>query len=307
MNESRLKKNIEEKYSMDMETFLIQKTAKESLFNYEIAEILGISSSEVRSLIKRSGIKRGCVFKRQFKKKYGPDALKTFDKMISDPETNLADVGRYFGFSREYARQAYKTLYGMPYTKVHEDKKRIRKKISNSKWRTPVPEVPSVIVSKLISLGFNPEFSESKSRYVINVNGNRVLLRSGSSPVKTGKQFFFQISLNRSQNNRDFDFIICLLRDQSWMAYYIIPVNESIGNTISLPGPKNARGKKYWKYLDAWHLIKPCSPAFQNSTDRTRKRAGLMPAPVFKSPVSAGVEVLLNNKKIRTDSEISLT
>ena len=305
MDEKELKKSVSEKYNMELEAFLTQKVETESLFNYEIAELLGISSSEVCSLIKSSGKQRGCVFKRQFKKKYGSNALKQFDKMISDPETTLADVGRHFGFSREYARQAYKTLYGKPYTKAHQKKKSIRREISKSKRRNPVPEVPSTIISKLASLGFKPEFSGESSSYIITVNGYRILLRSSSNPVKKGKQFFFQISLNRSQNNRDFDFIICLLRDQSGSAFYVIPEAEPVGSSISLPGPKKAKGKKYGKYLDAWHLIEPCNPVHQNSLNRKRQRFRIMSNSVDGNRLSSLTGVIPDDHAIKNKSERS--
>ena len=47
--------------------------------------------------------------------------------IIESPHSSLADVARHFGFSREYARQVYKNIYGHPYTKVYREKLEIRK------------------------------------------------------------------------------------------------------------------------------------------------------------------------------------
>lgn len=55
-------------------------------------------------------------------KKYGIGILRDFEDLQTRQFWNLTDIGKKHGFSREYARQIYKRLYGRPYLKIKKEK-----------------------------------------------------------------------------------------------------------------------------------------------------------------------------------------
>ena len=83
----------------------------------EIADMHNVTIPTVRKIRKirrRYGIKRTDSSLRLFEQRYGPKAVRSFKRIIEDASSSLADVGRHFGFTREYARQIYKKIYGFP-------------------------------------------------------------------------------------------------------------------------------------------------------------------------------------------------
>ena len=119
--------HINEKLDINLPEFIRDKAEIEGLYDYEIAGILNIDLPIVREVKKIYGIKRSNCFTRRFDARYGKDSTKTFQRIIESPHSSLADVAKHFGFSREYARQVYKNIYGYPYTKVYREKLEIRK------------------------------------------------------------------------------------------------------------------------------------------------------------------------------------
>ncbi len=297
MDMEKLEENVRERFNMDLHAFLRQKIEKESYYSYEVAEMLDMSVSDVRILRNVFGVKRGSVFEKQFKKKYGRGSLETFRIMISDSDTTLADVGRYFGFSREYARQVYRKIYGKPYTQNHERKMAVwQERSEKSKKYYPVPEAAYKIISKLCTMGYRPEYIKPGSRYWIAVNGYRILLRSGRHPARNGRQLYFQINLDRKLSKKELDFCICMLGYGTTEIFYIIPTDILNGYSISLPTAENAHGKKYANYLEAWHLLKPevSSPVYNPN-----KRRGFINCRsrlIHPNPISIEISAMLNNR-----------
>ena len=80
----------------------------------EIADMHNVTIPTVRKIRRRYGIKRTDSSLRLFEQRYGPNAVRSFKRIIEDASSSLADVGRHFGFTREYARQIYKKIYGFP-------------------------------------------------------------------------------------------------------------------------------------------------------------------------------------------------
>ena len=96
-----------------IERFIREKVEGEALTDAQIARLLNIGASTVTHWRNKFNIRRadGFVrFVRHFKDKYGPDALEQFDAMAQRRAT-LQDISKYFGFSREYARQVWNKLY----------------------------------------------------------------------------------------------------------------------------------------------------------------------------------------------------
>ena len=93
-----------------LEEFIRTKVELETLTDAQIARLLNVGTSTVSHWRNKFHIKPANKFKRKFQEKYGPDALNSFDILIQHGAT-LQEIGRYFGFSREYARQVYNKLY----------------------------------------------------------------------------------------------------------------------------------------------------------------------------------------------------
>ena len=123
----RLEPYVQKKFGLSVYEFMKQKVEAESLYQYEIADLLNLNVKKVAQLSRHFGLRKKNGFKRRFNLKYGTGAVNVFKTMIENTENSLSDVGRHFGFSREYARQVYKNLYGYPYTETHKRKQFLKK------------------------------------------------------------------------------------------------------------------------------------------------------------------------------------
>lgn len=115
-------------FGLDLYGFLRQKVKDEALYDYEIAGILGVSRGRIGNLRRELGITKKEGFPARFERKHGKGSVARFKKLIEDPVTSLADVGNRFGFSREYARQVYREIYGCPYTVAYRRKREARER-----------------------------------------------------------------------------------------------------------------------------------------------------------------------------------
>lgn len=115
MRKNKIEDYVREEFGMSLFEFMRQKIEDESLYDYEIADQLNVRSQAIGSLRHLFGLKRKNGFRRRFEKRYGRGAVIEFRNMVKDGSNSLADVGRYFGFSREYARQVYIQIFGRPY------------------------------------------------------------------------------------------------------------------------------------------------------------------------------------------------
>ena len=126
MTKEDLEIYVKGRFGTDLCEFFKQKVEIESLYDYEIADILTVKRTFVGQLRKEYKVRRSNGFSRRFERAYGIDAVETFKKMIEDPNNSLSVVGNHFGFSREYARQAYNKIYGRPYTNAYKRKKALK-------------------------------------------------------------------------------------------------------------------------------------------------------------------------------------
>lgn len=94
----------------NLERFLREKVEVEHLADYQIAHILNVGTTTIFNWRHRFHIPRADKFERKFKEKYGQDAIKIFQHMVKCNAT-FQEIGDYFGFSREYARQVYQKLF----------------------------------------------------------------------------------------------------------------------------------------------------------------------------------------------------
>jgi hypothetical protein len=128
-------------FGLDLGGFIRQKVKNEALYDYEIASILGVSRGRIGTVRRELGITKKEGFPARFERKYGKGSVARFKSLIENPTTSLADVGNRFGFSREYARQVYREIFGYPYSVAYRRKKeeRQRQKAAHAVEAQPVP------------------------------------------------------------------------------------------------------------------------------------------------------------------------
>lgn len=134
-SKTKLESYVEAQFGMDLYGFIKQKAQVDGLYDYEIASLLEASDSMITKLRNAYGIKRVNGFSRRFDRKYGKGSVERFKKMAENPDSTLAEIGKHFGFSKEYARQVYKRIYGSAYTEAFK-KKRLAKKKKGLTGRT---------------------------------------------------------------------------------------------------------------------------------------------------------------------------
>ncbi len=97
-----------------IERILRESVEHQGMCDHEIAEMLKVGTTTVNCWRNRFKIKPAEKFHRRFREKYGEVAEQRFRKLI-EQGMSLQGIGRQFGFSREYARQVHRKLYGMSY------------------------------------------------------------------------------------------------------------------------------------------------------------------------------------------------
>jgi hypothetical protein len=127
-SKTKLESYVEVQFGTDLYGFIKQKAQVEGLYDYEIASLLEVSDSMITKLRNTYGIKRVNGFSRRFDRKYGKGSVERFKKMVENPDSTLAETGRHFGFTKEYARQVYKRIYGSAYTEAFKKKRLVKKK-----------------------------------------------------------------------------------------------------------------------------------------------------------------------------------
>jgi transposase len=98
-----------------IEQFIREKVEIETLSDMQIAHLLNVGPSTVSHWRNRFHIRPADKFRRKFTEKYGLHALAWFDTMVKNRAT-LQEIARFFGFSREYARQVRNKLYTGSYS-----------------------------------------------------------------------------------------------------------------------------------------------------------------------------------------------
>jgi hypothetical protein len=122
-----------------LEQFLRTKIELEALTDTQIARLLHVGASTVAHWRYKFYIKPADKFKRKFREKYGPEALESFDALIREGAT-LQEIGHYFGFSREYARQVYNKLYQGSYSAHQRQRAQAVMRTSPQTHRVSTPE-----------------------------------------------------------------------------------------------------------------------------------------------------------------------
>ena len=258
MTKKRLEAYVKEQFDMEICKFIKQKVEKEDLYDYEIANILNIKPGHLSTLRSSLGIKRANGFSKRFERTYGLGSIERFKKLIEYPKSTLSNVGRHFGFSREYARQVYQKIYGYPYTDTWRRKRLKMKTISTYRTTRIKSKNQDAIIKvqeKIEAMGLTSHIVNKENKYVIHANGFEIVLKRSSKPVLMNNRQYFRF--NRIEYaNMDCDFFICLCKNKQNDTYYIIPHNVMPRRSVSLFPQAGINESKYAQYKEAWHLLK---------------------------------------------------
>ena len=133
MSTERLEIQVEEKFKRNIPPLIGKEFGIERLPDEDTGASIGITPVSVEKITKIYEKKRLESFSRRFEEIYGGGSVTVFQRIAKDPRKSLADVGAYFGFSREYARQVFRKINGYPYTITHKEKVLVRKKFGSTR------------------------------------------------------------------------------------------------------------------------------------------------------------------------------
>jgi hypothetical protein len=237
--------------------------------------------------------------------KYGEGIV---EDLINIVNSNLKTIGDKYGFTREYARQIFKKLFNVDYTVIVKEKKIKRKEFIEREIelrkdpRNKIKNYPNgchayvgaigeeKVLNILLGLGYSVKPYMKGRTFDLIVNEYKVDIKTCTKPTVTSsssktKTFKFQISEEQKLG----DFIICYAA--SINKYFIVPTNKlKNGRFLFIPekessewvghnGSKIKTTNKWYKYLDAWDLLRKKTEEYSfsmNSTDSsTRKDEGV--------------------------------
>lgn len=256
MVRKKLESHIRKRFKMNLCEFIRNKVENEKLYDYEIARLLNVSGRLISNLRCFCNT-RGDGFTRRFERRNGEGAVERFKKLIEDPDLSLSDVSNAFGFSREYARQVCRKIYGRPYTEIYK-KKRARKKEAQAADRMRGSKRLGSLMAvkkKMESLGIPSQIKSEGRKYRLVTNGYKVVLKSSARPTRIGRKEYFRINYT-GLDDRDCDFFICLCGDQAEKVHYVIPREALPKCTISLLPQAGPEESKYARFKEAWHLLR---------------------------------------------------
>jgi hypothetical protein len=250
----RLEPYVQEEFGLSVYEFMKQKVEAESLYQYEIADLLNLDVKKVGQLSRHFGLRKKNGFKRRFNLKYGKGAVNIFKTMIENTENSLSDVGRHFGFSREYARQVYENLYGYPYTKTYKRKQSEKRIHRIALKRKAKISYMREIVKKMMSLGIDAHIIKEDFLYRIGSSCFRMDIRICKKPSYFGDKQCFRIAYDEAYI-ADCDFVIFICESGDKRIHFIVPKEFIPKSGICLFPEDGRRVSKYSKFKEAWGLV----------------------------------------------------
>ena len=195
-------------------------------------------------------------FVKRFERKYGKGSVAVFIAIIEKVSSNLSDVARVFGFTREYARHVYKKIYGVPYGKMREAKLQLRRKARiekndrEGKNRAYLREIGE----RIRSIGLDYELRKKARFYFYLSNGKTVGIRRCKSPLRIGNVQYYRFN-NFAWSPDEFDFLVLRCEGRRRSTHYVIPHQFMPKRIVSL-NPESIRSStKYGRFKEAWHLL----------------------------------------------------
>jgi len=218
-------------------------------------------------------------YRKKAVERYGPEIIEDLESLKTLQYWNLTEVGKKYGFTREYARQLFKRLFKKDYRYYEKEKSNKRKsdikmlscandpryKVAeyNSDTIRKSAEAELLVFNKCKGLGFNVKVP-CKKVFDIIINNFNVDVKSTTkeiSPNKTlGAATYFHFGISPHQYDVC-DFFICYAAPIK--TFYVIPKEDIFSKTglyvkatASKLGAQYVRGPgKYHKYKEAWFLL----------------------------------------------------
>jgi hypothetical protein len=243
-------------FDMPIQNLMQQAIEINGLVDREITNIPDVNIPPICKGGKQYGIKRADSSLGRLERRNGPGFVMKFKSIIEDPASSLADVGRHFGFSREYVRQIFKNIYGFPYTEIHKKKLLLRRlKADSRKFSSGRLMYVKKVKDKITNMGFDTKILiVAKSHFLLTNNNLRLAVLHSSKLRQIGKSKYFYVNvINKQRQGCDF-FILSYLNNGN-SGYYIIP-NECMpkkGALIAISS--NKTNGKYSGFKDAWQLL----------------------------------------------------
>ena len=212
----------------------------------------------------------------RLKKKYGEDLINDLILIKKHASMTLTEIGDKYGFSREYARQTFKIVNGVPYTKylkIKADKyndsleeigcsEDPRHKVAEYTGGTSLKGAKAELLcfNKCEGLGFDVSAPCNKTVDLL-VNGFRVDVKSAWGTNSMGSSVAEYYCFLASKKQQEIcDFLACYA--QPIDTFYIIPklvfgcgtiyirANNNRGRTDYTP-----KRKDYRPFKEAWYLL----------------------------------------------------
>ena len=219
-------------------------------------------------------------YRRRAIAKYGPDIINNLKAIKTKQYRTLTQVGEKYGFSREYARQLFKTLFGKDFGHYEKQKSVARKKDTESLKCNNDPrhkvanykpgnikngaKAELLVFNKCKEMGFDVEVP-CDMVFDLKINGFNVDVKSaGKASTFGGKSTYFHFSTNPHQHDQC-DFYVCYAMPKD--IFYVIP-KIAMSPTGCFIRENNIRHRvdyipariDYDQYKEAWHLLKGDSP-----------------------------------------------
>ena len=214
--------------------------------------VVRITSSSLSQAVPRPSPE----FVKRFERKYGRGAIATFIKIIEKVSSNLSDVARTFGFTREYARHIYKKIYGVSYSDMRQVKLRLRREQRivedhrQGKNRLYLREIGELIRSA----GLEYELKKKARFYFHLSNGKTIGVRRCRSPLRIGNVYYYRFN-NFAWAPDEFDFLVLRCEGKKKATHYVIPHQFMPRRIVSLNPDSVRAGSKYARFKEAWHLL----------------------------------------------------
>lgn len=236
------------------------------------------------------GLPRRKFLKGLFRR-YGQEILGDFNKLHVNPFWTLTAMGKKYGVTREYIRQAFGKLYGIPYTTARVQKTEARKdnlvcvndprhKVADYKEglvkKGAVGEFKTI--KKCHELGFEAKPCREKEIDLV-INGYKVDVKSAYTSCKpTGcVSTYYRFCVSKKQIQKC-AFIVCWIAPKD--LFYIFPIrmvrgpraNPKKTQCLHIRNEDQNHGNLYpdegWYevYREAWHLLSAPQPTTRKPT-----------------------------------------
>ncbi len=207
-----------------------------------------------------------------------------FRKLEIDPSLTLTSISKKYGFSKEYARQLFEKIYGYKFTilkdkrigerEAKEQQERFNKKNPINKVNRYVTtsnagkgaQSEKLVLDICLFLGYEYKPFPRKNQIDLVINNFWVDVKSRYKgfllPKIQIQRYQFQLTPFQYKHA---NFIIChivptnkffIIPKKSFPKSRMIYITDSPKIEWHIGNHKIARKNKYWKFLEAWDLLK---------------------------------------------------